>query len=56
MAKGDPAALAALYDRHAGWLHARLTRRCADPDVVREVLQDTFVTVWRSAGSHRGDE
>ncbi|MFJ5294057.1 MULTISPECIES: RNA polymerase sigma factor [unclassified Streptomyces] len=56
VAKGDPAALAALYDRHAGWLHARLTRRCADPDVVREVLQDTFVTVWRSAGSHRGDE
>lgn len=56
MAKGDPAALAALYDRHAGWLHARLTRRCADPDVVREVLQDTFVTVWRSAGSFRGDE
>ncbi|WP_405780756.1 RNA polymerase sigma factor [Streptomyces sp. NBC_00859] len=56
VAKGDPAALAALYDRHAGWLHARLTRRCADPDLVREVLQDTFVTVWRSAGSHRGDE
>ncbi|WP_405944623.1 RNA polymerase sigma factor [Streptomyces sp. NBC_00144] len=56
VAKGDPAALAALYDRHAGWLHARLTRRCADPDVVREVLQDTFVTVWRSAGSFRGDE
>ncbi|MFE5185437.1 RNA polymerase sigma factor [Streptomyces sp. NPDC056628] len=56
VAAGDPAALAALYDRHAGWLHARLTRRCADPEVVREVLQDTFVTVWRSAGAHRGEE
>jgi RNA polymerase sigma factor (sigma-70 family) len=53
---GDSAALAALYDRHAGWLHTRLTRRCADPEVVREVLQDTFVTVWRSAASHRGTE
>ncbi|MER6999647.1 RNA polymerase sigma factor [Streptomyces sp. NPDC000410] len=52
----DADALAALYDRHAGWLHARLTRRCADPETVREVLQDTFVTVWRSAASHRGGE
>jgi RNA polymerase sigma-70 factor (ECF subfamily) len=53
---GDAAAMAALYDRHAGWLHARLTRRCADPETVTEVLQDTFVTVWRSAGGHRGTE
>ncbi|SBT92672.1 RNA polymerase sigma-70 factor, ECF subfamily [Streptomyces sp. DI166] len=56
VAAGDSAAMAALYDRHAGWLHTRLTRRCADPEVVREVLQDTFVTVWRSAGAHRGEE
>ncbi|MER7304149.1 RNA polymerase sigma factor [Streptomyces griseoluteus] len=56
VAAGDQAALADLYDRHAGWLHARLTRRCADPEVVREVLQDTFVTVWRSAAGHRGAE
>ncbi|MFD6028887.1 RNA polymerase sigma factor [Streptomyces griseoluteus] len=56
VAGGDQAALADLYDRHAGWLHARLTRRCADPEVVREVLQDTFVTVWRSAAGHRGAE
>ncbi|MEV0171894.1 RNA polymerase sigma factor [Streptomyces sp. NPDC050803] len=56
VAAGDSAAMATLYDRHAGWLHARLTRRCADPEVVREVLQDTFVTVWRSAGGHRGEE
>ncbi|WP_436738903.1 RNA polymerase sigma factor [Streptomyces sp. BBFR102] len=56
VAAGDPAALARLYDRHAGWLQVRLTRRCADPETVREVLQDTFVTVWRSAGAHRGGE
>ncbi|MFI5678097.1 RNA polymerase sigma factor [Streptomyces cellulosae] len=56
VAGGDSAAMAVLYDRHAGWLHARLTRRCADPEVVREVLQDTFVTVWRSAAGHRGEQ
>ncbi|WP_405684589.1 RNA polymerase sigma factor [Streptomyces sp. NBC_00057] len=54
VAQGDTAALATLYDRHAGWLLARLSRRCADTETVREVLQDTFVTAWRSAGSHRG--
>jgi RNA polymerase sigma factor (sigma-70 family) len=56
VAGGDAVALGTLYDRHAGWLHARLTRRCADPEVVREVLQDTFVAVWRSAGGHGGGE
>lgn len=56
VARGDAEALAVLYDRHAGWLHARLTRRCADPETVAEVLQDTFVTVWRSASAHRGGE
>ncbi|MEU9090770.1 RNA polymerase sigma factor [Streptomyces sp. NPDC087901] len=56
VAQGDTTALAALYDRHAGWLLARLNRRCADAETVREVLQDTFVTAWRSAGTHRGAE
>ncbi|BFO21580.1 RNA polymerase sigma factor [Streptomyces sp. KM77-8] len=56
VAGGDPTALSALYDRHAGWLYARLSRRCGDPETVREVLQDTFVTVWRSADSHRGEQ
>ncbi|MFE4917077.1 RNA polymerase sigma factor [Streptomyces sp. NPDC056652] len=56
VAKGDAEALAVLYDRHAGWLLARLARRCADPETVREVLQDTFVAVWRSAATHRGGE
>lgn len=59
VAAGDAAAgqaLAALYDRHSGWLYARLSRRCPDPETVHEVLQDTFVTVWRSASAHRGAE
>ncbi|WP_416980803.1 RNA polymerase sigma factor [Streptomyces sp. T028] len=56
VADGDAGALATLYDRHAGWLYARLARRCADAEVAREVLQDTFVTVWRSAAGHRGGE
>jgi RNA polymerase sigma factor (sigma-70 family) len=54
VAGGDEQALAGLYDRHAGWLLARLRRRCASPDLVDLALQDTFLTVWRKAGSYRG--
>src|SRR5688500_14844054 len=56
VAAGGSAAMAALYDRPSGALRGRRTRRCAGHQVVREVLQDTFVTVWRSAGTHRGEE
>lgn len=30
-----------------------LHRRCGDPDLVDTALQDTFVAVWRSAGTYR---
>jgi RNA polymerase sigma-70 factor, ECF subfamily len=55
VSRGDEDALAALYDRHAGWLTIRLSRRCARPDVVDHAVQDTFVAVWRKAGAYRGD-
>jgi RNA polymerase sigma-70 factor (ECF subfamily) len=45
----------ALYERHAPWLMARLTRRCNDREVVLDVLQDTFVAAWREADKWRGD-
>src|SRR5215467_1806364 len=53
VARGEEA-LAALYDRHAGWLTVRMTRRCAMPDVVDQAVQDTFLVLWRGAGSYRG--
>ena len=55
MADGDEAALQELFGRHAPWLNARLNRRCADPDAVADVLQDTFVAAWKGAGKWRGD-
>jgi RNA polymerase sigma factor (sigma-70 family) len=54
-AGGDQSALRGLYDRHAAWLYARLLRRCNDPEVVADVLQDTFFAVWNGAGRWRGD-
>ena len=54
-ADGDRAALATLYARHAPWLVLRLTRRCNDPHLVDEAVQDTFVAVWRRPDAFRGD-
>ncbi len=55
VAGGDSGALRELYDRHAPWLHARLMRRCNDPEVVVDVLQDTFVALWKDARKFRGE-
>jgi len=54
LVEGDRQALAELYGRHAPWLLLRLTRRCADAGIVDEVVQDTFVAVWRSAKKYNG--
>ncbi len=54
IADGDRDAFDELYDRHFAWLHLRLARRCADPALVEEAIQDTFLTVWKKAGSYRG--
>jgi RNA polymerase sigma-70 factor (ECF subfamily) len=54
VADGDDEALAALYDRHAGWLTIRMMRRCGSAEVVDHAVQDTFLAVWREAGSYRG--
>jgi len=48
-------ALRELYERHVGWLVLRLMRRCSDREVVNEVVQDTFMGVWRNAAGFRGE-
>lgn len=53
VATGDREALAELYRRHASWLVLRLSRRCSDPGMVEEVVQDTFVAVWKGAARYR---
>ena len=55
VADGDAGALRELYERHGAWLHARLLRRCNDSEVVVEVVQDTFVVLWKDARRFRRD-
>lgn len=53
--RGERAAFEMFYDRHAAWLAVRIQRRCAgDAELTADVLQETFLAVWRAAGSYRG--
>lgn len=54
VSRGEREALATLYARHGSWLLLRLSRRCSDTGLVDEVIQDTFLAVWRSASRYNG--
>lgn len=54
IARGDRAAFEEFYRRTSPWLAVRLRRRCADDDVVAEVLQESYLAVWRAAGTFEG--
>lgn len=53
VAQGDPGALRELFDRHSPWLAARL-RSFLPAEAVEDVLQETFIAVWRGADRYRG--
>lgn len=54
VAKGDRAAFEELYRRTSPWIAVRLRRRCSDDQVVAEVMQETYLSVWRAAGAFAG--
>jgi RNA polymerase sigma-70 factor (ECF subfamily) len=54
VAKGDRGAFEELYRRTAPSLAVRLRRRCADDHIVAEVMQETYLAVWRAAGAFAG--
>jgi RNA polymerase sigma-70 factor, ECF subfamily len=54
VAAGDDMALRELFRRHAPWLASRLRSVLPAADV-EDVLQETFLAVWRGAGGYRPD-
>jgi RNA polymerase sigma-70 factor (ECF subfamily) len=52
LAAGDDAALRQLFTRHAPWLATRLRTVLPPPDV-EDVLQETFLAVWKGASAYR---
>ncbi len=49
LAEGDEAALARLYDRHAAAVYAMALSIVRQPATAEDIVQETFVRVWRSA-------
>ncbi|MFE9650835.1 RNA polymerase sigma factor [Streptomyces sp. NPDC006365] len=54
-ADGDRRAFEELHRRYAPWLTARLRGRCSDAGVVDDVVQETFLAVWRGSARYRKD-
>ena len=54
LASGDDTALKELFVRHAPWLASRLRSVLPSADV-EDVLQETFLAVWRGASGYRPD-
>jgi RNA polymerase sigma-70 factor (ECF subfamily) len=52
VAAGDDTALRELFSRHAPWLAARL-RTALPAAEVEDVLQETFLAIWRGARGYR---
>jgi len=52
LAAGDDTALRELFMRHAPWLAGRLRAALPPPDV-EDVLQETFLAVWKGASGFR---
>lgn len=53
LCEGDRDALRVLHQRHAPWVVVHLSRRCADPGLVDEAVQDAFCAIWRRPESYR---
>lgn len=53
IAAGDRSGFEAFYRRYAPWLLTRLRYRCADHALVDDVLQETFLTIWRGSARYR---
>ncbi|KUN80222.1 MULTISPECIES: RNA polymerase sigma factor [Streptomyces] len=52
-ADADRHAFEELYRRFAPWLTARMRGRCADAGIVDDVVQETFLAVWRGSARYR---
>ncbi|MER5434374.1 RNA polymerase sigma factor [Streptomyces sp. NPDC002588] len=52
-ADADRHAFEELYRRYAPWLTARMRGRCTDAGIVDDVVQETFLAVWRGSARYR---
>jgi RNA polymerase sigma factor (sigma-70 family) len=56
VAQGDRAAFASLYDRYSAALYGVVLKMVREVAVAEEVLQDSFVKIWRGAANYDPDK
>lgn len=52
LARGSAAALESLYERYHRFLYSLAYRIVTDSQIAEDMLQDTFITVWRRASTY----
>lgn len=52
---GDTEALAGLYDRHGRSAYSLAYRMMGDRQAAEDLVQDSFIKIWRSAKSYRAE-
>lgn len=50
--QGDPSALASLYDQYGATLFGTVLRIVQSEEKAEELLQETFLKIWKNAGSY----
>src|SRR5712691_11138801 len=55
IAQGDSQALALLYERHARGVYSLAVRLLSDGPAAEEVVQETFVKLWRQPASYQAN-
>jgi len=54
IASGDQAAFASLYDSYSVPLYSMACRMLSSPEAAAEVVQDTFLSIWKEAQRYDG--
>ena len=48
----DETALSLVYDKYSNALYGVILRMCKDEDIAKNLLQDTFMTIWEKSSSY----
>ncbi len=55
IARGEQGAIGELYDRYQGLIYGMATRITGDRTLAQDVVQDTFLGIWRNAPSYASE-
>ncbi|MEM9077387.1 MAG: RNA polymerase sigma factor [Bacteroidota bacterium] len=54
--EGDNSALYQLYDKYSGALYGVILRMCQNEDEAQDLLQETFVKIWKSISQYNASK